>query len=205
MLIFNEATDSDSVTVVEVLTKYFWFQRDEFTDNQHVICESCWRRLDDFHQFHQQVEETHRRLNQELPKVCEGEKNCNIQLHNEVEVKVEDNWHHSEDVDSKKDCNTTSLEGEKKSEDMKDSASAEQAPQQRSSVRNVKQRNKTVNPDYPESDKDDDIIHTHMQYNCSICETNFQIFYQLKIHMQMVHSQKGISHFPLLGMLFKVF
>ena len=47
-----------NLNVAEILQKYFWFE----PQKDGMICEGCWSKVLDFHEFYGEVEEAHRRL-----------------------------------------------------------------------------------------------------------------------------------------------
>lgn len=64
--VFVESSQDERVSrtiVIELLTKHFWFQQDDFC-LEHILCDSCWSALSEFDKFYLDVEQIRLQRNQ---------------------------------------------------------------------------------------------------------------------------------------------
>ncbi|XP_068146515.1 transcription factor grauzone [Drosophila tropicalis] len=86
-LCLNTASDEDiihifdsagqSINVASILAKYFWFEPKSDDPISTVICVSCWKRVNDFHEFYVVVEKAHRLLTERFSFKNELKANSN--------------------------------------------------------------------------------------------------------------------------------
>lgn len=193
-------TDLESVTIVALLTKYFWFHQDDFNAD-HVLCRNCWNRLDEFHRFYLEVEGNHCSLNLATPEVSNYEVRQERKAEPlepvQVEVKVEDLEEFEEEASDEEfnaadDC----LSDEELSE--KNESEPEEIKPKRKYTKRIKTEEPVVKrkanyqvKNAKQLAEEDDIIKKHVQYICEACGSNCPTFTQLQKHMTNVHGMKG--------------
>ncbi|XP_065085403.1 transcription factor grauzone-like [Ochlerotatus camptorhynchus] len=195
----------NSVTVVALLTKYFWFHHDDFNAD-HVLCRKCLNRLDEFHRFYLEVERNHCSLNLATPEVG----NYEVKQERKEEpldalgatepaqmaVKVE-NLDEFEEEASDEETKADDCLSDEEHSDKNESEPEEIKPKRKYTKRIkteapvVKRKANYQVKDAKQLAEEDDIIKTHVQYICEACGSNCPTFTQLQKHMTNVHGMKG--------------
>lgn len=174
-------------SIISLFEKHFWFQSEDFQENQ-VICPSCWNQLESFHRFYLLVEQNHR-IKSERRHSPERTDEC--QVLPPVEVKLEE-------LDLSSEPDDSSDEEFKPDDDQ----SAEEAEVKREEPRKKRKYTKRKKPGEPPAPKkrgkykiknaeqlaeEDELIKTHVQYNCEFCMQDCQSFTAYQRHVLDEH------------------
>ncbi|TMW42587.1 hypothetical protein DOY81_012333 [Sarcophaga bullata] len=81
--IFEE--EHQALNIAEIIREHFWFKPKVGDQNNSHICNFCWDKIKDFHQFYQTVEKSHKRLQNQTADIKEEEKPCTSVIKQEHE------------------------------------------------------------------------------------------------------------------------
>ncbi|XP_062538418.1 transcription factor grauzone-like [Armigeres subalbatus] len=206
-IVSGDGETSESKPIAELLVKHFWFKQADFVStSQSVICQICWARVDEFHQFYLEVERNHRDVDPTKAEVKHEVSGCSEDLDVpppvEVVVKIESTNEEEPEQDSEDDG-----QPDRNSED--DDRSEQQPPEETTVVivdrkpkRKYTKRIKTENPvakpkgtyqvkDAKQLAEEDEIIKAHVKYICEICGMNCPTFTLFQKHSKVAHEIQG--------------
>ncbi|XP_058833759.1 transcription factor grauzone-like [Topomyia yanbarensis] len=184
---------SSEYAITDLLTKYFWFQYDDFRED-HILCATCWNQLNSFHRFYLKVASNHKRLNQSteaadievLPKELElnsfeangnsSSQESNLKVAGDdpiVKVEIES------DCCSEKSFDVPKRKVSKRKTGRKQAVKKERKP--------ISYKVKTAQ----QLADEDKIIRTHVQYTCETCAGISPTFTSFQKHVKDSHGTKA--------------
>ncbi|XP_053699458.1 transcription factor grauzone-like [Sabethes cyaneus] len=194
------STDT-SANVADLLTKHFWFQREDFHQDQ-IICRQCWAQLSDFDRFYREVQRNYDQLQFVGIKLePDDELGTSGPL---VEVQLDASLDGNQ---LKQECQSNDEEeNEAKLDSTIDSDDSSEEALKVATNKPKRKYTRKKNDDSPKKPKtkssyplrtaeqlaeEDEIIKTHVQYLCETCGINSSTFTQFLKHSSEKHGPKG--------------
>ncbi|XP_065085391.1 transcription factor grauzone-like [Ochlerotatus camptorhynchus] len=182
-------------TIQGALAKHFWFSEDEWAEA--VLCQPCWSKIDDFHQFYCEVERTHSHQSDHPINVLEIKQEQQfIPEYEASDIKCE-----REDVDDDDDDDEDASEdGEETDEycpnEKEDVSSAEESDPDfkegdtgDSKDKPVRKRRKRLTK--AEQAKVNEFVAKHLKLDCSACSKKHPTFDSLQKHSMANHEKRA--------------
>ncbi|XP_058833649.1 zinc finger protein 62-like [Topomyia yanbarensis] len=180
---------SERENVQTVLSKYFWFTED--VNRKSVLCQICWDKINDFHQFYCEIERVHFHYEYKIPTQFLQVKEEPIAqepapplpdvLETNVSLK-------SEDSDSSE---TSPDRGDDKDDSSDDEPLVVKQPKRKKLKTRILSRGRsTVSKSIP----DDQLIAERIELQCDTCSLKCSTFEDVQKHSMAEHEKRAFLY-----------
>ncbi|EAT39664.1 AAEL008551-PA [Aedes aegypti] len=173
------------------LAKHFWFNEDE--SSNAVLCQLCWGKIDEFHQFYCEIEKIHSQGSGhpiqmlEIKQEQEVVESLSAEIKNESE-EVEDKGTKESKVEEMDDEVTKDENSEESDRDCPSDKDNESEQEKVVRKKSVRKKPTTLRADILA--KVDKYAAKHVTLECSFCAVKFPTFDRLQTHSKKAHKKQ---------------